>query len=165
VGVERGVATRLTSHPGEKSHAAIAPDGTILAFSASYEGPTEVYTMPLQGGLPTRHTCLPALQLLTLDPTTNKKWNMQYAFRGHLVVSVNAHTASDGEAFAEGCRRLGLGPIIGTRTWGGESWLTSARDIPMPECPARYSGRVPPEADRGGAGGGTGECLGIIREG
>jgi tricorn protease len=51
---------------------------------------------------------------------------MQYAFRGHLVVLVNAHTASDGEACAEGCRRLGLGIIIGTRTWGGEIWLTSS---------------------------------------
>lgn len=52
-------------------------------------------------------------------------WNMQYAFRGHMVVLQNAETASDGEAFAEGFRRLGLGPIIGTRTWGGEIWLSS----------------------------------------
>ena len=27
-----------------------------MAFSASYEGPTEVYTMPIEGGLPTRRT-------------------------------------------------------------------------------------------------------------
>jgi len=27
-----------------------------VAFSASYEGPTEVYTMPASGGLPTRRT-------------------------------------------------------------------------------------------------------------
>src|SRR5262249_44433297 len=27
---------------------------------------------------------------------------------------------------AEGCRRLGLGTIIGTRTWGGEIWLSSS---------------------------------------
>jgi len=32
-------------------------------------------------------------------------WNMQYAFRGHLVVLCDEHTASDGEAFAEGFRR------------------------------------------------------------
>ena len=51
-------------------------------------------------------------------------WNMQYAFRGHMVVLCNEHTASDGEAFAEGFRRLGLGPVIGTRTWGGEIWLS-----------------------------------------
>jgi tricorn protease len=53
-------------------------------------------------------------------------WNMQYAFRGHVVVLVNEWTASDGEAFAEGFRRLKLGKVIGTRTWGGEIWLTSS---------------------------------------
>jgi tricorn protease len=53
-------------------------------------------------------------------------WNMQYAFRGHVVVLVNEYTASDGEAFAEGFRRLGLGKVIGTRTWGGEIWLSSS---------------------------------------
>ncbi|MBN82834.1 MAG: protease, partial [Planctomycetaceae bacterium] len=51
-------------------------------------------------------------------------WNMQYAFRGHMVVLCNERTASDGEAFAEGFRRLKLGPLIGTRTWGGEIWLS-----------------------------------------
>lgn len=53
-------------------------------------------------------------------------WNMQDAFRGHLVVLCDEHTGSDGEAFAEGFRRLGLGKIIGTRTWGGEIWLTGS---------------------------------------
>ena len=51
-------------------------------------------------------------------------WNMQYAFRGHMVVLCNERTASDGEAFAEGFRRLGYGVVIGTRTWGGEIWLS-----------------------------------------
>ncbi|MCU0223227.1 MAG: S41 family peptidase [Acidobacteria bacterium] len=53
-------------------------------------------------------------------------WNMQYAFRGHVVVLVDQFTASDGEAFAEGFRRLGLGPVVGMRTWGGEIWLSSS---------------------------------------
>jgi len=53
-------------------------------------------------------------------------WNMQYAFRGHIVVLCNERTASDGEAFTEGVRRLDLGTIIGTRTWGGEIWLTGS---------------------------------------
>jgi len=51
-------------------------------------------------------------------------WNMQFAFRGHLVVLADAFTASDGEAFSEGFKRLGLGKVIGTRTWGGEVWLS-----------------------------------------
>jgi tricorn protease len=52
--------------------------------------------------------------------------NMQYAFRGHVAVLVNEGTSSDGEAFAEGIKRLGLGKVFGTRTWGGEIWLTSS---------------------------------------
>jgi tricorn protease len=53
-------------------------------------------------------------------------WNMQHAFRGHMVVLCDEYTASDGEAFSEGFRRLGLGKVIGTRTWGGEIWLSSS---------------------------------------
>ena len=48
--------------------------------------------------------------------------NMPSAYRGHIAVLVDQETASDGEAFAEGVRRLGLGVVIGTRTWGGEIW-------------------------------------------
>lgn len=55
--------------------------------------------------------------------------NMQYAFGGHLVVLCDEYTRSDGEAFAEGFRRLGLGKVIGTRTWGGEIWLTSSNSL------------------------------------
>ena len=53
-------------------------------------------------------------------------WNMQYAFRGHLVVLCDERTSSDGEAFTEGFKRLGLGKVIGTRTWGGEIWLSAS---------------------------------------
>jgi tricorn protease len=73
-------------------------------------------------------------------------WNMQYAFRGHVVVICNERTASDGEAFSEGFRRLGLGKVIGTRTWGGEIWLSAQRwlvDNGM--CTAAESGVYGPE--------------------
>lgn len=53
-------------------------------------------------------------------------WNMQFAFRGHMVVLTDQFTASDGEAFSEGFKRLGLGKVIGMRTWGGEIWLSSS---------------------------------------
>ena len=59
------------------------------------------------------------------DRTGSPFWNMQYAFRGHMVVLCDRKTGSDGEAFAEGFRRLGLGKLLGTRTWGGEIWLSS----------------------------------------
>ena len=56
-------------------------------------------------------------------------WNMPYSFRGHIVVLVNENTYSDGEAFADGFRRLGMGATIGTRTWGGEIWLHSGNRL------------------------------------
>jgi tricorn protease len=59
----------------------------------------------------------------------NPSSNMQYAYRGHIVVLCDQETASDGEAFAEGFRRLGLGKLIGVRTWGGEIWLSAGNRL------------------------------------
>jgi len=59
----------------------------------------------------------------------NPSSNMQYAFRGHIVVLCDQLTGSDGEAFTEGLRRLGLGKVIGVRTWGGEIWLSSSNRL------------------------------------
>ncbi|HEX2534237.1 MAG TPA: S41 family peptidase [Chitinophagaceae bacterium] len=56
-------------------------------------------------------------------------WNMQYAFRGHMVILCDQVTSSDGEAVTEGFRRLGLGKVIGMRTWGGEIWLSSSNRL------------------------------------
>jgi tricorn protease len=56
-------------------------------------------------------------------------WNMPYAFRGHIVVLVNENTYSDGEAFADGFKKLELGTTIGTRTWGGEIWLGNSNTL------------------------------------
>ncbi|HVB32727.1 MAG TPA: LpqB family beta-propeller domain-containing protein, partial [Gemmatimonadaceae bacterium] len=56
VPVSGGTAQRLTTALGEETNAAISPDGKQVAFSASYEGPTEVYVMPIDGGPPTRLT-------------------------------------------------------------------------------------------------------------
>ena len=54
----------------------------------------------------------------------NPAWNMQYAFRGHVVVLCDQDTASDGEAFAAGVEHFRIGKVIGIRTWGGEIWLS-----------------------------------------
>ena len=51
-----GMARRLTTHPGEETYPTISSDGKTLAFSATYEGPTELYTMPIEGGMPERRT-------------------------------------------------------------------------------------------------------------
>ncbi len=56
-------------------------------------------------------------------------WNMPYAFRGHVVILIDENTASDGEAFADGFKKLNLGAAIGTRTWGGEIWLSAVNRL------------------------------------
>ncbi len=56
--VERsgGVARKLTNHPGYKMFARFSPDGSQIAFTGQYDGNTEVYVMPSQGGVPQRLT-------------------------------------------------------------------------------------------------------------
>jgi len=56
-------------------------------------------------------------------------WDEQFAFRGHIVVLIDEHTASDGEGLSRGMSELGLGRLIGTRTWGGGIWLASDNDL------------------------------------
>ncbi len=61
---------RLTTDDGVESNPAFAPDGRTIAFSAQYDGNTDVYTVPLAGGAPTRLTWHPgadAVQSFTPD--------------------------------------------------------------------------------------------------
>ncbi|MBB3188726.1 S41 family peptidase [Microbacter margulisiae] len=51
-----GVATRLTSDPGYDVMPRFSPDGKTIAFTGQYEGNTDVYVMPAEGGVPTRLT-------------------------------------------------------------------------------------------------------------
>ena len=47
---EGGRAARLASPRGEESFPRFSPDGRRLAFSANYDGNTDVYVMPVDGG-------------------------------------------------------------------------------------------------------------------
>jgi len=50
---------RLTSDLGLESNAFFSPDGSRLAFSAQYDGNTDVYVVPVAGGVPKRLTWHP----------------------------------------------------------------------------------------------------------
>ncbi len=50
-------------------------------------------------------------------------------YLGHMAVLCNGETMSDGESFAEATKRLGLGPLIGERTWGGWVWIRSDKPL------------------------------------
>jgi tricorn protease len=53
---EGGTARRLTSGPGYTSFPRFSPDGAQIAFTSQYDGNTEVYVMPADGGAPKRLT-------------------------------------------------------------------------------------------------------------
>ncbi len=57
--MKTGDARRITSDPGVETSAKFSPDGSQIAFTGSYDGGSDVYTMPTYGGMPKR---------LTFDP-------------------------------------------------------------------------------------------------
>jgi tricorn protease len=60
-----GNATRLTAGTGSKSDPHFSPDGTQIAFSAEYEGRTNVYVVSVSGGEPRRVTYDPGPDIVS----------------------------------------------------------------------------------------------------
>ncbi len=54
--INGGIARRLTSDPGYEMFAKFSPDGKWIAFTGQYDGNTEVYVIPAEGGIPKRLT-------------------------------------------------------------------------------------------------------------
>jgi tricorn protease len=50
---------RLTADEGVQSNPAFSPDGSLIAFTAQYDGNLDVYVVPVNGGVPTRLTWHP----------------------------------------------------------------------------------------------------------
>lgn len=57
-----GVARRLTSSIGYEMFPKFSPDGTMIAFTGQYDGNTEVYVIPAEGGEPRRVTYTATLE-------------------------------------------------------------------------------------------------------
>jgi len=51
-----GMAVQITHSPGEESFPKFSPDGSEIAYTASYNGNQDVYVIPSTGGVPTRVT-------------------------------------------------------------------------------------------------------------
>ncbi|MDT8300548.1 MAG: PDZ domain-containing protein [Sedimentisphaerales bacterium] len=57
-----GVARKLTNHDGFEMFSRFSPNGEQIAFTAQYDGNTEVYLMPAGGGVPKRLTFTATLE-------------------------------------------------------------------------------------------------------
>ncbi|MBW3468027.1 S41 family peptidase [Arthrospiribacter ruber] len=60
-----GKAIRLTTNEGLEQLPHFSPDGKQIAFTAQYDGNTDVYVMPVDGGEPKRLTWHPGADLVT----------------------------------------------------------------------------------------------------
>ncbi len=69
----RAAAVRITSHPGREASAKFSPDGTMLAFIASYDGSANLYVMPATGGEPQRLTWSPT-GVAIMDWSADGRW-------------------------------------------------------------------------------------------
>ena len=67
-----GPARRLTTHPGLETAAHFSPDGQWIAFSAQYDGGTQAYVMPAEGGTPRRLTWASAATVQGWTPDSRR---------------------------------------------------------------------------------------------
>jgi len=91
---EGGRAERLTAGVAEVSYPRFSPDGTTIAWVRREESPGEVYLMPPPGAHAQRLTFQDASCRIS-------GWS------------------TDGDIFSHSFKLMGLGPLIGKRTWGG----------------------------------------------
>ncbi len=54
-----GQAIRLTTGPGTETNPIFSPDGSMIAFTGSYDGSVDVFVVPAAGGVPKRLTWHP----------------------------------------------------------------------------------------------------------
>jgi len=59
VSAQGGMARQLTSHEGMERYPKFSPDGSRIAFTADYDGNSDVYVIPATGGVPQRLTYHP----------------------------------------------------------------------------------------------------------
>ena len=95
VGKDGGTASHLSSPRGEEIFPRFSPDGSKIAFSASYDGNADVYVVPADGGTPERVTYHPAFDRL-LDWTPDGGELLFASRRGGLPVSQLFRVAADG---------------------------------------------------------------------
>lgn len=76
---------RLTTAQGIESNPVFSPDGKLLAFSAQYDGNTDVYLVPVEGGVPRRLTWHPGPDIVrsfTPDGASVLFISPRYVFTG-----------------------------------------------------------------------------------
>ncbi|NJC27661.1 S41 family peptidase [Neolewinella antarctica] len=158
---------RLTIDEGRESNPVFSPDGKTIAFSAQYDGNTDVFTVPVEGGVPERLTWHPdADQAMDWHPTDRKILfgsRRQVTTRAHqqlfLIGNEGGHpeglgipTAWNATYSADG-RHIAYNPLPEAfKQWkmyrGGRFsriWIQNLNDNSVVEVPTEGSNDVQPQ--------------------
>ncbi len=66
--MDNGQTTRITNTGAVESNPVFSPDGKTIAFTSNRSGTSSVYTVPVEGGIPSRLTWYPSSsQCLRMD--------------------------------------------------------------------------------------------------
>src|SRR5579859_4814957 len=91
-----GQARKLTSDIGYELFPKFSPDGRTIAFTGQYDGNTEVYTIPAEGGVPRRLTYTATLGR---DDITDRMGPnnivMSWQDNGHIIYRSRKQTFDD----------------------------------------------------------------------
>ena len=148
---------QLTTDDGVESNPEFSPDGKLLAFSAQYDGNTDVFTIPVTGGAPTRLTWHPGADIVqgfspdggaVLFTSQRAVFTTRYAQLFTVPVGGGMETQlpipnAAGATYAPGGQRIAYNPISGRfQQWKGYSggtvqqiWLYNTKDHAIEKVP------------------------------
>ena len=139
--VSGGAASRLTSDDGYESSPHFSQDGSMIAFTAQYDGNTDVYTISSEGGEPKRLTFHPSADIVQgwtpegevlfrsgreARPTQTNKF-FKVSVNGGLPTAIEIPRAAYGEISNDG-KYIAYTPITG---WD-EEWRNYRGGQAMP---------------------------------
>ncbi|HDP94248.1 MAG TPA: protease [Candidatus Aminicenantes bacterium] len=161
-----GTAVQLTTHEGIETGARFSPDGERIAFTAQYDGNTDIYTIPAGGGEPQRITWHPGNdELVSWTPdgksvvfssnrenATRQLKLYTIAVDGSLAEALPLPQGAAGE-FSPGGNRFAYNPLPASvfRAWrryrGGSApyiWIYDTKTGEVTEVPRKNSNDVYP---------------------
>jgi tricorn protease len=121
VSINGGESKRLTSSDGFEMFARFSPDGKFIAYSAQYDGNTEIYLLPVEGGEAKR---------LTYTATLNRDEVSDRMGPNNITMGFSP----DGKKILFRTRATSF------NDWKGALWLVNIENLQIEELPLTHGG-------------------------
>jgi tricorn protease len=160
-----GDARRLTTGAGVESNPTFSPDGNWIAFTGQYDGNTDVFVVPAEGGVPKRLTWHPAMDfalgwsrdgkkvLFSSSRQSYSRFNELFlaSLDGGFAEKLPLPSGHEG-SFAPDARRIAYVPLprafnVWKRYRGGQTtaiWIAALSDSSVEKVPRENSNDFSP---------------------